>query len=101
MYAIETIELSHKFTTAESVLHRVSLQVQTGSIYGFLGPNGAGKTTTLRLILGLLRKQSGTIHVFGLPMSHHRIEILRRVGSSIESPSLYANLTARENLRIW
>jgi ABC-type multidrug transport system ATPase subunit len=52
-------------------------------------------------VLGLLRRQSGTVHVFGRPLELHRVEILRRVGSSIESPSLYAHLTARENLEIW
>jgi len=100
-FAIETRELTHRFSAAEDVLRRVSLQVTTGSIYGFLGPNGAGKTTTLRLVLGLLKNQSGTVHVFDLPLARHRVDILRRVGSSIESPSLYAHLTARENLAIW
>jgi ABC-2 type transport system ATP-binding protein len=99
--AIDTRELTHRFSAGADVLRRVSLQVTTGSIYGFLGPNGAGKTTTLRLVLGLLKHQSGTIHVFGHPLHTQRVEILRRVGSSIESPSLYAHLTARENLQIW
>ncbi|HEX7676637.1 MAG TPA: ATP-binding cassette domain-containing protein [Thermoanaerobaculia bacterium] len=105
MYAIETTALTHRFTGRftgdERVLNEVSLQVPAGSIYGFLGPNGAGKTTTLRLILGLLRRQEGSIRIFGLSMRQHRMDILRRVGSSIESPSIYAHLTARENLAIW
>ena len=100
MFAIETRGLTHRFAR-DTVLHEVNLQVSTGTIYGFLGPNGAGKTTTLRLILGLLRQQTGTIHVFGEPLRDHRIDILRRVGSSIESPSLYGHLTARENLEVW
>jgi ABC-type multidrug transport system ATPase subunit len=100
MFAIETRALTHRFAR-EPVLHDVNLQVSTGTIYGFLGPNGAGKTTTLRLILGLLRQQAGTIHILGQPLQHHRMEILRRVGSSIESPSLYGHLTARENLEVW
>jgi ABC-type multidrug transport system ATPase subunit len=82
------------------VLTRISLQVAEGSIYGFLGPNGAGKTTTLRLILGLLRKQQGTIFIFGTSFDKHRIETLKRIGSLIESPSLYEHLTAAENLRL-
>jgi ABC-2 type transport system ATP-binding protein len=101
MYAIETNDLTHHFSRAETVLRQISLQVPTGSIYGFLGPNGAGKTTTLRLVLGLLRRQQGDVRLFGLDMAHHRLEILRKVGSSIESPSLYAHLTAEENLRVW
>ena len=99
-YAIETRDLTHRFS-GDDVLRRVNLCVSTGTIYGFLGPNGAGKTTTLRLILGLLRQQSGSIELFGQPLRRHRIDILRRVGTSIESPSLYGHLTARENLEVW
>jgi len=83
------------------VLDRIGLRVPAGSIYGFLGPNGAGKTTTLRLVLGLLRKQSGRIEVFGKAFETDRLGILGRTGSLIESPSLYASLTAEENLRVW
>jgi len=100
MQAIATIGLSHKFS-AEAVLDDVNLAVPAGSIYGFLGPNGAGKTTTLRLVLGLLRVQHGTIEVLGRSLDRHRLEILSRVGSSIESPSLYGHLTAVENLEVW
>ena len=100
MYAIETRDLTHRFSS-DTVLRQVNLQVSTGTIYGFLGPNGAGKTTTLRLVLGLLRQQTGAIEIFGQPLHRDRIEILRRVGSSIESPSIYGHLTARENLEVW
>jgi ABC-2 type transport system ATP-binding protein len=78
----------------------VALLVPDGSIYGFLGPNGAGKTTTLRLILGLIKKQAGTISIFGKPFGENRLDILRNIGSLIESPSLYGHLTAHENLLI-
>src|SRR5215204_282283 len=100
MHAIETSGLTFRFS-AETVLRQVDLMVPCGSIYGFLGPNGAGKTTTLRLLLGLLRRQHGTISLFGESLEHHRLDILRRVGSSIESPSLYGQLTACENLEVW
>jgi ABC-type multidrug transport system ATPase subunit len=100
MHAIATIGLSHRFS-AEAVLNDVNLTVPAESIYGFLGPNGAGKTTTLRLVLGLLRRQHGTIEVLGRSLDRDRLEILRRVGSSIESPSLYGHLTATENLEVW
>ena len=92
--------LTHRYTDA-AVLRGVNLAVPHGAIYGFLGPNGAGKTTTLRLILGLLRRQQGTIDVFGRALERHRREILRRIGSSIETPSVYGHLTAVENLDIW
>ena len=55
----------------------------------------------MKLILGLLKKQQGTISVFGKPFNENRIEILKNIGSLIEAPSLYAHLTARENLLIW
>jgi lantibiotic transport system ATP-binding protein len=100
MYCIETIDLTHKFSESETALKEVNLRVPEGSIYGFLGPNGAGKTTTLKLILGLLKKQSGAISVFGKPFETNRVETLRRTGSMIESPSIYAHLTAAENLKI-
>lgn len=97
---VETLNLTHKFSQTETALNLVNLQVVEGSIYGFLGPNGAGKTTTLKLILGLLKKQHGDIHLFGEPFVNNRVETLRRIGSMIESPSLYGHLTATENLKI-
>lgn len=99
-YCIETNNLTHKFSAGEIALNNVNLRVTEGTIYGFLGPNGAGKTTTLKLILGLLKKQHGEISVFGKPFEKNRVEILKKLGSLIESPSLYEHLTAVENLRI-
>jgi ABC-2 type transport system ATP-binding protein len=98
-YCLETSGLHHRFGNHD-VLSGIDLQVPAGSIYGFLGPNGAGKTTTLRLILGLLKTQRGEIRVFGKSLQHDRIEVLKNVGSMIESPSLYDHLTAAENLRV-
>src|SRR5471030_1451879 len=100
MYILETFNLVHSFSGSEVVLNNINLQVAEGSIYGFLGPNGAGKTTTLRLVLGLLKRQQGSISIFGKPFEKNRVEILRDIGSLIESPSLYAHLTAVENLRL-
>lgn len=100
MYCLETTDLSHRYSADEVVLKGINLQVPQGSIYGFLGPNGAGKTTTLRLILGLLKTQRGTISIFRKRFDANRIEILRDVGSLIESPSLYEHLTASENLTV-
>lgn len=97
-YCLETHELTHRFSKAETILKNISLKVPEGAIYGFLGPNGAGKTTTLRLVLGLLKKQHGEIVFFNLPFAENRIAILQQVGSLIESPSIYAHLTATENL---
>jgi len=98
---IKTGNLNFSFSKDVKTLDNVSLDVPEGSIYGFLGPNGAGKTTTLRLLLGLLRKQDGNIEIFQKDFSSHRIEILKRLGSLIEQPSLYGHLTAKENLEIY
>lgn len=100
MYCIETTQLSHEFAPGKNILNNINLRIPQGSIYGFLGPNGAGKTTTLRLILGLLKKQKGEIHIFGQNLSQNRVAILRKLGSLIETPSLYTHLTAIENLRL-
>jgi ABC-type multidrug transport system ATPase subunit len=98
---IKTSQLNFSFTTGIKTLDNVNLEVTQGSIYGFLGPNGAGKTTTLRLLLGLLRNQQGKIELFGKEFTSDRIEILKRLGSLIEQPSLYLHLTAKENLEIY
>ncbi len=78
----------------------LSLAVPAQSVYGFLGPNGAGKSTTIRIILGLQRPDRGTVTLFGRPQKTEAIETLRRIGSLVESPSLYSHLTGRENLEI-
>jgi len=98
---IKTQNLNFSFSTGIKTLNDVNLDVPKGSIYGFLGPNGAGKTTTLRLLLGLLRNQQGTIEIFNKQFASHRLEILRKLGSLIEQPSLYLHLTAKENLDIY
>lgn len=100
MYCVETEQLNFRFSPQEIALKNIQLQVPEGSIFGFLGPNGAGKTTTLRLLLGLIRKQEGSVRFFGKNFETHRIEILQQVGTLIEAPSLYAHLTATENLLI-
>ena len=98
---LETRNLSFGYRLRAPILRSVSLQVPDGCIYGFLGPNGAGKTTTLRLVLGLLRIQSGQILIREKSLSQNRRELLSKVGSMIESPSIYSHLSAHENLKIW
>ena len=100
MYCLEASDLFHRYSNHEAVLDGINMRVPEGGIYGFLGPNGAGKTTTLRLLLGLLRRQHGSISIFGQRFDRHRVEILGRVGSMIESPSSYDHLDATENLAV-
>lgn len=101
MNCIQTHQLTHRFASGEVAVNALELQVPEGAVYGFLGPNGAGKTTTLRLLLGLLRRQEGEISIFGQSLEQHRESILRQIGSLIESPSIYAHLSAKENLRLF
>jgi ABC-2 type transport system ATP-binding protein len=98
---IKTTALSHQYSKGAPVLVDINLNVKKGSIYGFLGPNGSGKTTTLSLLLGLLPKQKGDIEIFGRQLQTDRISILKKIGSLIETPSLYGHLTARENLEVY
>lgn len=84
----------------EPCVNNLAIEVPEGEIYGFLGPNGAGKTTTLKMLLGLVKPTAGRINIFGKNLSHHRIYILQRTGSLIESPSYYGHLTGLENLKI-
>ena len=86
---------------AATVVSNMHLEVPRGSVYGFLGPNGAGKSTTMKMLLGLVHPTSGTATILGQPVTEqNRLEVLRHVGSLIESPSCYPHLTARENLEI-
>src|SRR2546426_2413188 len=78
----------------------LSLSVPPQSVYGFLGPNGAGKSTTIRMMLGLQRPDRGTVSLFGRPLAAERVAVLGRIGSLVESPSLYSHLTGRENLEV-
>lgn len=98
---IKTTNLSYNYSKGVQTLFDINLNVEKGSIYGFLGPNGSGKTTTLSLLLGLLNNQEGHIEIFGKHLHADRINILKKIGSSIETPSLYGHLTARENLEIY
>jgi ABC-2 type transport system ATP-binding protein len=100
-YVIKTTELDYSYSKGVKTLSDINLQVEQGTIYGFLGPNGSGKTTTLSLLLGLLKKQKGSIEIFGQDLQANRISILKRIGSLIETPSLYGHLTAKENLQVY
>ena len=77
-----------------------SLTVRKGEIYGFLGPNGAGKSTTMKMILSLLEPTSGEIDIFGNPVEKNT-EYLNHIGSMIEEPSYYPNLSGYENLLVF
>ena len=96
---ITTEHLTKKYKSFIAV-NDVSLHIRKGSIYGFLGPNGAGKSTTMKMLLGLTAPTKGVFTIDGKQFPADRIPILKEIGSFIESPSFYANLTGRENLDI-
>lgn len=98
-YIITTDKLTKKYKNFTSV-NKVSLHIKKGSIYGFLGPNGAGKSTTMKMLLGLTAPTSGSFQIDGKQFPNDRLAILKGIGSFIEAPSFYANLTGRENLDI-
>src|SRR5690625_1861100 len=96
---IKTTNLTKVYGQQKSVDH-LNITVNQGEIYGFLGRNGAGKTTTIRMLLGLIKPTSGQIEIFGENLFKSKKEILRRIGSMVEVPGFYENLTERENLLI-
>ena len=98
-YMITTKHLTKKYKNFVSVNH-VSLHIRKGSIYGFLGPNGAGKSTTMKMLLGLTVPTKGSFSIDGKHFPEDRMDILKEIGSFIEAPSFYANLTGRENLDV-
>ncbi len=100
-HIIKTTGLSYHYSKGVQTLFDINLQVERGSIYGFLGPNGSGKTTTLSLLLGLINNQKGDIEIFGQHLHANRINTLKKIGSTIETPSLYGHLTAKENLEVY
>ena len=98
---IKTTELSYHYSKDGQTLFDINLDVERGCVYGFLGPNGSGKTTTLSLLLGLLNNQKGDIEIFGEHLHANRPHILKKIGSLIETPSLYGHLNAKENLEVY
>lgn len=98
-YVIETDNLS-KIYSNNRVVDSINMHVEKGKIYGLLGKNGAGKTTTMCMLLNLTYPSSGEIFLFGKNSKKHSKEIYSNIGSIIETPGFYENLTAYENLKV-
>ena len=99
-YILETDHLSKQSGKTYRVKD-LSMAVPEKCVYGFLGPNGAGKSTTLKIILGLIHPDHGSIKIFGKTMdSANRLSILRQTGSLIENPGGYGHLTGLEHMQI-
>ena len=93
---LETKGLTKKYKH-QTALNNVSIQVEKGSVYGLLGPNGAGKSTLLQLITRMIPKSSGSIFFEGHEL---KTDDLLKIGAIIETPAIYLNLTAYENLEV-
>jgi ABC-2 type transport system ATP-binding protein len=93
--ALEVAGLTRRFGSRVAV-DALSIRVNPGDVYGFLGPNGAGKTTAIRCMLGLIRKDAGTVKIFG---ETSPVAARRHVGAMVETPAFHTWMTARDNLR--
>lgn len=80
------------------IIKNISFSIEEGEIFGFLGPNGAGKTTTIRMLVGLIHPNEGSISICGHDLKNDSEKALREVGAVVENPELYKYLSGRENL---
>ena len=98
-YVLETNGLSKRYRDF-TALNGLNMHIPKGSIYGFVGRNGAGKTTLIRLICGLQDPADGSITLYGAKNTDTEIyRCRRRMGAVVESPAVYTDMTAEENLR--
>ncbi|WP_328988846.1 ATP-binding cassette domain-containing protein [Kribbella sp. NBC_01245] len=78
----------------------LDMDVPAGGVHGFLGPNGSGKTTSIRMLLGLVRADAGTMTIFGQPVPERLPEVVGRVGAIVESPKFFPAFSGRKNLEL-
>lgn len=96
-YVLRTHQLTKRYKN-QTALDNADIAIRKGTIYGFIGQNGAGKSTLMKLVTGLAFPTSGSIELFGATEGAALVQARKRMGVSIESPALYPNLTAEENL---
>ena len=102
-FAVSTRELRKTFRSfrgRQVAVAGLNLDVPYGGVHGFLGPNGSGKTTSIRMLLGLIRPDSGSMHLFGQEVPRHLSDVVGRVGAIVESPKFFPNFSARTNLQM-
>lgn len=97
MKVLEVRNVKKKLGKKE-IIKGISFEVEEGEIFGFLGPNGAGKTTTIRMLVGLIAPNEGTIEITGYNIQKDREKALANLGAVVENPELYGYLSGRENL---
>jgi len=98
-HILKTHGLTKNFGNKPALLE-VGMEIERGAIYGFIGKNGAGKTTLMRIVCGLASATKGGVELFGKTKPSELMQTRAKIGSMIEMPSLYKNLTAVDNLEI-
>lgn len=99
-YVLETHNLEKRYKEFKALSH-LNMHIKKGSIYGLIGKNGAGKTTLIRLICGLQKPTSGSYTIYGISNKSQKImETRKRIGAIIETPSIYLDMTAEDNLKV-
>jgi ABC-2 type transport system ATP-binding protein len=93
--AVATHGLTKRFRGGQLAVDGLDMVVPRGSVYGFLGPNGSGKTTTIRMLLGLVHPTSGRHELLATPMPSGAARVLPKVGSLVEGPAFYPQLSGR------
>ena len=99
--AVLEIKNVSKYFGKTKVVDNLSFEVKSGEILGFLGPNGAGKTTTIKMILGLLSIDEGSIEINGYDVKKNFEKAMEYIGGIVENPDLYGYMTAVENLKLY
>jgi ABC-2 type transport system ATP-binding protein len=95
-----TLSVHHlkKLIRGKEIIKGISFELRKGEVFGFLGPNGAGKTTTIRMLVGLIKPTSGTIHIGGYNIANDFEGAMRNLGCIVENPELYPYLSGYDNL---
>lgn len=95
----KTYRLNKKTGNIVTAVNHVSLDIEEGEILGLLGANGAGKTTLIKIMLDLIKTDSGRIIIDGYDVAKHREKALKEVGAIVEEPTLFSDFTGMENLK--
>lgn len=99
MIAIEISDVTFRYEN-RTVLENINMNIPKASVFGFLGLNGAGKSTLIKIILGLLTPETGSVNIFGNNVVNKRMHALKSIGSFVEGPSLYPNMRVSDYLNI-
>ncbi|CEQ21136.1 ABC transporter ATP-binding protein [[Clostridium] sordellii] len=95
----QTVNLSKKYKDTV-ILEKVNINIKKGEIYGLIGENGAGKTTLIKIIAQLIKPTEGNVKLFGETSENELCRLQKKIGYTIETPSLYMDMTARQNLEV-